>query len=103
MDSHLSECREQGVPNRRNGKQTKTVKSGVGSFELDTPRDRESSYEPEIIKKRQTVLNESLNNKILSLYALGMSYEAISEHFVNQRAKMTPLEGRSASKIAPPK
>lgn len=80
MDSHLSDCREQGLPNRRNGKQTKTVKSGVGRFELNTPRDRESSYEPEIIKKRQTVLNESLDNKILSLYALGMSYEAISEH-----------------------
>lgn len=80
MDSHLSDCREQGLPNRRNGKQTKTVKSGVGSFELDTPRDRESSYEPEIIRKRQTVLNESLDNKILSLYALGMSYEAIGEH-----------------------
>lgn len=80
MDTHLSDCREQGLSNRRNGKQTKTVKSGVGSFELDTPRDRESSYEPEIIKKRQTVLNESLDNKILSLYALGMSYEAIGEH-----------------------
>ncbi len=80
MDSHLSDCREQGQPNRRNGKQKKIVKSGVGSFELETPRDRESSYEPEIIKKRQTVLNESLDNKILSLYALGMSYDAISEH-----------------------
>ncbi len=80
MESHLSDCREQGLPNRRNGKQTKIIKSGVGSFELETPRDRESSYEPEIIKKRQTVLNESLDNKILSLYALGMSYEAISEH-----------------------
>lgn len=80
MDSHLSDCREQGLSNRRNGKQTKTVKSGVGSFELETPRDRESSYEPEIVKKRQTVLNESLDNKILSLYAHGMSYEAISEH-----------------------
>ncbi len=80
MESHLSDCREQGQPNRRNGKQKKIVKSGVGSFELETPRDRESSYEPEIIKKRQTVLNESLDNKILSLYALGMSYDAISEH-----------------------
>jgi putative transposase len=59
MDSHLSDCREQGLPNRRNGKQTKTVKSGVGSFELETPRDRENSYEPEIIKKRQTVFRVS--------------------------------------------
>ena len=49
-------------------------------FELDTPRDREGLFEPEIVKKRQTVLNESLDNKVLALYALGMSYEAISEH-----------------------
>jgi putative transposase len=66
--------------NRRNGKNSKTLKTGSESFELLTPRDREGSFEPEIVKKRQTVLNESLDNKILALYALGMSYEAISEH-----------------------
>lgn len=80
MESHLSDCKEEDRPNRRNGLQSKTIKSGFGCFELDTPRDRNSSFEPEIIKKRQTVLNESLDNKVLSLYALGMSYDAISEH-----------------------
>jgi putative transposase len=80
MDAHLSECREDGLPNRRNGKLQKTMKTGTGTFELTTPRDRESNFEPEIVKKRQTVLNESLDNKILALYALGMSYEAIAEH-----------------------
>ena len=80
MDAHLSDCKEEGASNRRNGKSTKTVKSSTGAFDLSTPRDREGSFEPEIIKKRQTVLNESLDNKILSLYAIGMSYEAISEH-----------------------
>jgi len=80
MDSHLSECKDLGESNRRNGKLKKTIKTGTGSFELETPRDRESSFEPEIIKKRQTVLNESLDNKILSLYAAGMSYETITEH-----------------------
>ncbi len=80
MESHLSSCREEGHTNRRNGLLNKTIKSGMGSFELASPRDREASFEPEIIKKRQTVLNESLDNKILSLYALGMSYAAISEH-----------------------
>jgi putative transposase len=80
MASHLLDCQAQGVANRRNGKTSKTVKTGTGAFELETPRDREGSFEPEIIKKRQTVLNESLDNKILSLYAIGMSYESIAEH-----------------------
>lgn len=80
MDSHLADCKLDNQSNRRNGKLTKTMKTGTGSFELATPRDREGSFEPEIVKKRQTVLNESLDNKVLSLYALGMSYDAISEH-----------------------
>jgi putative transposase len=80
MDSHLSDCRGQGQANRRNGKLSKTMKTGSGTFELETPRDRESSFEPEIVKKRQTILNESLDNKVLSLYAIGMSYEAIAGH-----------------------
>lgn len=80
MDAHLSDCKEQNQANRRNGKSSKVLKTGTGSFELNTPRDREGSFEPEIVKKRQTVLNESLDNKILALYAIGMSYSAIAEH-----------------------
>lgn len=80
MDSHLSTCKEDGQANRRNGKLKKTMKTGTGSFELETPRDRDGSFEPELVKKRQTVLNESLDNKILSLYTAGMSYETITEH-----------------------
>ncbi len=92
MESHLQECRTDGNSNRRNGKTTKSVKSESGVFELETPRDREGSFEPEIVKKRQTVLNESLDNKVLGLYAIGMSYEAISEHL----AEMYGLEVSSA-------
>jgi putative transposase len=83
MESHLSECKTQDQPNRRNGKLKKTMKTGTGSFELETPRDREGSFEPELVKKRQTVLNESLDNKVLSLYASGMSYDAITEHLAD--------------------
>src|SRR5579871_84823 len=79
-ESHLFDCQQEGQTNRRNGKLKKTVKTGTGAFELETPRDRDGSFEPEIVKKRQTVLNESLDNKILSLYAIGMSYEAITSH-----------------------
>jgi putative transposase len=80
MDAHLSDCKDQNQANRRNGKLKKTMKTGTGTFELETPRDRDGSFEPELVKKRQTVLNESLDNKVLSLYAAGMSYETITEH-----------------------
>lgn len=95
MDLHLSDCKETGIQNRRNGKLRKTMQSESGSFSLNTPRDRDGSFEPEIIKKRQTVLNESLDNKILALYGLGMSYDSISEHL----ADMYGLEV-SSSKIS---
>lgn len=68
------------------------VKTGTGSFELATSRDRAGTFEPQLIKKRQTILNESLDNKILSLYALGMSYTAITEHL----AEMYGLEVSNA-------
>lgn len=77
MDSHLEDKEE---PNRRNGKSTKTVRSEYGDFELNTPRDRNSSFEPQIVKKRQTILGESIDSKVISLYSLGMSYKDISEH-----------------------
>ncbi|MCW8397261.1 IS256 family transposase [Legionella sp. PATHC038] len=92
MDSHMTDCHETGISNRRNGKTTKTIKSTTGVFDLETPRDRDGSFEPELVKKRQTVLNESLDNKVLALYAIGMSYEAISEHL----SEMYGLEVSSA-------
>jgi len=80
MDYHLDQCDASGLANRRNGKTRKMMKSGSGSFELETPRDRESSFEPELVKKRQTVLNASLDDKVLGLFGLGMSYQDISSH-----------------------
>lgn len=92
MEAHLNVCQEEGVSNRRNGKTIKTMKAVSGPFDLETPRDRERLFEPELVKKRQTVLNESLDNKIIALYALGMSYEGISEHL----AQMYGLEVSTA-------
>ena len=56
------------------------MKSSVGEFELDVPRDRNGSYEPQIVKKHQTHMSDNIEQKILSLYALGNSYSQISEH-----------------------
>jgi putative transposase len=78
MDAHLQESR----PNRRNGHGKKKVKTSFGDVNLETPRDRDSSYTPELIPKRQRSLGPSLENKILSLYSLGMSYRDISGHIM---------------------
>jgi transposase-like protein len=79
MEGHLDES-ERIRGNKRNGKGKKTIKSSVGSFDIETPQDRHSSFEPELIKKRQTILAESLEEKIIGLYGLGMSYRDISKH-----------------------
>ena len=79
MENHLS-LSDSGDKNKRNGKGKKTIKSGVGTFEIQTPTDRNSSFEPEIIKKRQTILAENLSEKIIGLYGLGMGLRDISSH-----------------------
>lgn len=79
MDEHLSEIERKGG-NKRNGKGKKTIKSSTGSFEIDTPQDRNSSFEPQIIKKRETILADNLSDKIIGLYGLGMSLRDISNH-----------------------
>jgi len=79
MEDHLDET-ERTSGNKRNGRGRKTIKSSAGSFVIDTPQDRHSNFEPELIKKRQTILAESLEEKIIGLYGLGMSYRDISSH-----------------------
>lgn len=80
LESHLSTEKSEGVGNRRNGRTSKTVKTGQSAFELETPRDRSGTFEPEIVKKRQTYLGDALDSKTISLYGLGMSYNDISSH-----------------------
>lgn len=58
--------------NRRNGKSQKTVRTDHGSVEIETPRDREGSYEPILIEKHQREF-KGFDDKILALYARGMS------------------------------
>nr|WP_085053895.1 transposase [Candidatus Magnetominusculus xianensis] len=64
----------------RNGRTSKVVRTDQSAFELETPRDRNSTFEPEIVKKRQTYLGNALDKKVIDLYALGMSYSDISNH-----------------------
>jgi len=80
IESHIADEVLQGKKNRRNGYNQKTVKSSSGEFELSTPRDREGNFEPQIIKKHQTTISDEIEEKILSMYALGMSYRDIKSH-----------------------
>lgn len=77
LDLHLA---DDASANRKNGYTKKTVKSGVGEFELDTPRDREGTFEPQLVKKHQTKLTPEIDQKILGLFALGTSYRDIRFH-----------------------
>jgi putative transposase len=76
LDSHLAQDIE---ANRKNGSTKKTVKTPTGAFELATPRDRNGSFEPQLVKKHQTTLSDEIERKIIRLFALGMSYRDISQ------------------------
>ena len=79
MDEHLGRDKYQrqsdidpGERNYRNGYSQKNLRSSFGDVDLDIPRDRKSEFEPQIVKKYETVCNE-LDKKIISLYAKGMT------------------------------
>lgn len=78
-EDHIIENKANGGKDRRNGKMKKTVQSEYGPIEIETPRDRDGSFEPEIVKKRETILAEGLSDKIISLYASGQSTRDISK------------------------
>ena len=78
MDAHLTE-EERQMGNRRNGKMQKQVQTALGEVTVSTPRDRNSSFDPQFIKKRETILAEGVADRIIGLYALGNSTREISE------------------------
>lgn len=82
MDEHLGyeKHRKSTSLNSRNGKSSKRVKTEDGEFELDTPRDRDGSFEPKLVLKHQSRFT-SMDDKILRLYAQGMSTREIVAAF----------------------
>lgn len=65
--------------NSRNGTSHKTLKTSVGAVEIDVPRDRKSKFEPQVVKKRET-LGDSVEEKIIAMYARGLSTRDINAH-----------------------
>jgi putative transposase len=81
MDSHLGyeKHQESDNPNYRNGTNKKTLKSKYGDVDVSIPRDRDGTFEPQLVKKRETLLKGS-EDMILSLYTKGMSVRDIQHH-----------------------
>jgi len=80
LDAHLASEKDQGKANRRNGKTSKRLRTEYGPVDLSTSRDRSGSFEPELVKKREVSLGKGLDDKIISMYSRGMSYEDIRAH-----------------------
>ena len=80
VESHIKDDVLSGNRNRKNGKTSKTIKSTDGTFELNTPRDRAGSFEPQLIKKNQTTISNEIEERIISMYGLGLSYKDIIKH-----------------------
>jgi transposase-like protein len=79
LEEHLADEAAE-LNNRKNGYTTKQLRTDGGTIELNTPRDRNSDFSPDIVKKRETILAESLEPKIIGMYGLGMSFRDISAH-----------------------
>jgi len=80
MDEHLGYKNYERNENNnyRNGTKKKTLRSNYGEFEIDVPQDRQSSFEPEVVKKRQKDIS-NIDQKIISMYAKGMTTRQIAE------------------------
>jgi len=84
LDHHLGytqyEHKGHHTGNSRNGYSTKTLKGDHGSIEIETPRDRNSSFDPQTVSKGQTRIT-GMDDQVLTLYAKGMSTRDISDAF----------------------
>lgn len=72
--------RNKDTDNSRNGHSQKTLHTSYGDMELDIPRDRKGEFEPQIIKKYQNTITQDMEEKIISMYAKGMTTADIESH-----------------------
>ena len=96
MDAHLS-IDERSKGNRRNGKLPKQVQTCYGEVTVKTPRDRDGSFEPQTVRKRETILAEGMADQIINMYAFDTSTRDISKYF--EREFDTKLSAETISSI----
>jgi len=86
MNDHLGHSKHapfaNPTDNTRNGKSRKTLKDDFGEFPIEVPRDRQGTFEPQLIGKHQTRWT-GFDDKILSLYARGMTVSEIQAHLMD--------------------
>ena len=87
MDDHLryEKSERSNSDNYRNGYKSKRVTSSYGALEIDVPQDRKSTFEPKVVKKRQKDISD-VDQKIISMYAKGMTTRQISETIIRKLA-----------------
>ena len=85
-DSHL-EGVEREYGNRRNGHMSKQVQTSMGEITITTPRDRDGTFDPQVVRKREKILADSLADRIIGLYAIGNSTREISDILEEQFGK----------------
>jgi len=83
MTEHLGyekhDPKGRGLPNARSGTSAKTLKTDQGPLEIEVPRDRDGTFEPQLVRKRQSRLT-GFDQKILGMYARGMTVRDIQGH-----------------------
>ena len=84
MDEELGyskyDYRNKETDNSRNGHSQKTMHTSYGDMEIDIPRDRKGEFEPQIVKKCQNTVTQDMEEKIISMYAKGMTTNDIESH-----------------------
>ena len=72
--------RNKNTDNSRNGYSSKTLRTSFGDVDVTVPQDRKGEFEPQILKKNQTSISQDIEEKILSMYAKGMTTGDIEDH-----------------------
>ena len=72
--------KNKNTDNSRNGHSSKTLRTSFGDVEVSVPRDRQGKFEPQLLKKNQTSISQDIEEKILSMYAKGMTTSDIETH-----------------------
>ena len=84
LDSELGcskyDYKNKDTDNSRNGHSSKTLRTGFGDVEMSVPRDRKGEFEPQVLRKNQTSISQDIEEKILSMYAKGMTTSDIAVH-----------------------
>lgn len=84
MDEELGyskyDYKNKDTENSRNGYSQKTMHTSYGDMEIDVPRDRKGEFEPQVVKKYQNTVTQDMEEKIISMYAKGMTTADIESH-----------------------